>query len=281
MHHDSVQPFSLFRMMGRLLFETPADGGTGGQGGSGAPGVFDSYLETVPEDQREAVTPYLRDAEKAVNGRLAEAATLQQNWGGYEEHVGAFREQYKPEDIAAILQWHQQVTADDNAYQQWLKEAAQQAGFIEGEEQVPPVEGDALTPEKVQELIDQRTAEALAPYQQRVDNWEQEQLIGREEQAISSAFSTLEAEHKTKLTPEQRDTVVKLGMGHEGDDWIKAGFEELQAIVTGGQRTFVAQAQQQPNPPLAGGGIPAVAPPTSLSEANALAKERFRQQNAQ
>ena len=92
---DSVQPHramtaATFRVLlaeGRAPriagAETPE-----GQGDSGStPGVFDSYLQTVPEDGRETVANYLKDAERTVNGRLSEAAQLKETWGPYEQHL--------------------------------------------------------------------------------------------------------------------------------------------------------------------------------------------------
>ncbi len=272
----SVQPFGIPN--GGFLFETPADGG-GGQGGSATPGVFDDYLATVPEDGREVVTNYLKDAEKNVNSRLSEAATLRENWGGYEEHLGGFREQYTPEELAQILAWHQQVTTDDNAYQQWLRDAAKQAGIdlVEGETD-PAAETGDLTRDEVAALIEQQANERLSPIQERLDAYEVERATDQEETQIRSELSRLESEHKLELTPEQRATVLDLGMQHEGEgSWVQSGFERFQQITAEGQRLFVANAQQQPAAPLAAGGVPATKPPTTFKEAGEIARARLRQ----
>ena len=52
----------------------------GGDQGSAGQGIFDSYLASVPEDQRETVAGYLKDAEKTVNSRFQEAAELQKKY---------------------------------------------------------------------------------------------------------------------------------------------------------------------------------------------------------
>lgn len=280
---DSVQPrrrmtAAIFRRLyaeGRAPRIAGAETPEGGQGDSGATGVFDSYLQAVPEEHRETVTGYLRDAEKNVNGRLSEAAALKENWGGYEQHLAPFREQYDPETLAQILAWHQQVSTDQTAYQQWLKDQAQAAGLIEGE--TPPEEPGELTREEVQRLIDEQASQRLTPLQERLEAWETEQATGHEEQNIRSEFSRLEGESKLSLTKEQQAMVLDLGMNYQGSgSWVQAGFERLQAIHAEGQQLFVSRAQNQPGSPLTAGGAEAVNPPTTFEDAAKLARERFR-----
>jgi hypothetical protein len=281
---DSVQPrrrmtAAIYRRLyaeGRAPRIAGAETSNTGQGDSGATGVFDSYLQTVPEEHRETVTGYLRDAEKNVNGRLSEAAALKESWGGYEQHLAPFREQYDPETLAQILAWHQQVSTDQDAYQQWLKDQATQAGLIEGEPAASEEQGE-LTREEIQRLIDEQASQRLAPVQERLEQWETERAIGVEEQDIRSEFQRLEGENKVQLTKEQQAMVLDLGMAYQGDgSWVQAGFERLQAIFAEGQQMFVARAQNQPGSPLTAGGAAAVKPPTTFEDAGKLARERFR-----
>lgn len=255
----------------------PPDGGQGDSGST--PGVFDSYLETVPEDARETVGSYLKDAEKTVNGRLEEAGKLKENWGAYETHLADYRDKYKPEDLAQILAWHQQVSADDNAYQQWLKDQATQAGLLQADEPLPDEGGGELTREEIQRLIDEQAQERLAPLQERLEAWETERLTDQEEQGIRSELERLESEHGLKLSKEQQAMVLDLGMSHQGDgSWVQSGFERFQEITTQGQQLFVARAQNQPGQPLTTGAPAAVKPPTTFEDAAKMARERFRAQ---
>jgi hypothetical protein len=256
-----------------------------GQGDSGTPGVFDSYLETVPEDGREAVTAYLKDAEKNVNTRLSEAATLQKDWGGYSEHLADYREQYKPEELAQILAWHQQVTQDDNTYQLWLRDAAKQAGIDLAEGEPTPADADAgeLTREEITALVEQQATERLSPIQERLDHYEQEQATAQEQQAIEAELSRLEGESKLQLTKEQKATVLELGWASaegQGDDpkakWVQAGFDRFREIHAEGGRLFVERAQGGPAAPLQAGGVPNAKPVTSFEDAKKMALERLR-----
>ena len=274
-----VQHLGGSRGLVRFLMETPGDGG-GGQGDSAQPGVFDSYLADVPEDGREVVTNYLKDAERHVNGQLSEAAQLRQNWGGWDEHLGAFREQYKPEELAQILAWHQQVTQDDNAYQTWLTDAAKRAGLIATD--APPVEEGDIPNADIARLVEEQTQQRVAPIEQRLQAWENSQLESQEEQTIRSDFERLETEHKVQFTNEQRTTIMSLGMDYEGDgSWVEHGLQRFQQIAAEAQQAFVAKAQQQPGSPIVGGSAPAAAKPvTSFEEAGKLARERLRVANA-
>jgi hypothetical protein len=279
MHHDSVQPFGPGLS---FAFEAPADQGTGGQGDSGAPGVFDSYIATVPEDGREAVTAYLKDAEKNVNTRLEEANQLKKDWGGYGEHLADYREQYKPEDLAAILAWHQQVTQDDNSYQEWLTAAAKERGLIE--EGAPPVEEGDLTKDQIAELVSQQATAQIQPLQQRLEAWEQEQMTEQEGQQINTELTRLETDSKLQLTKEQKAVVLELGWASpegQSDDpqakWVQAGFDRFREITAEGGRLFVERAQSGPAAPLAAGGVPNAKPVTTFEEAGKMARERLRQ----
>src|SRR5476651_2306791 len=96
-----------------------------GQGDAGT-GIFDPYLSAVPEDAREAVAGYLKDAEKNVNGRLAEAAELQKSLGAYKD---VDLSGYDPETLSQLLTWHQQTTADPAAYRQFIESEATELGI--------------------------------------------------------------------------------------------------------------------------------------------------------
>src|SRR5580692_10634926 len=120
-----------------------------GQGPDESGGLFDSYLQTVPEDGRDTVAGYLKDASKQVESRLQDAAEIQKNLGPYQQ-VETLA-QYTPEQLNELLAWHQQVTSNDDAFKSWLSNAAQEAGLTPAEEsQLSEAEevGD-LTPEQV------------------------------------------------------------------------------------------------------------------------------------
>jgi hypothetical protein len=246
--------------------------GTTPQGSEGG-GLFDSYLQAVPEDGREIVANYLKDAEKNVNSRLQEAAEIQKQFGPYRE-VEALS-QYNPQQLKDLLTWHSEVTSSDDSFKDWLTKAATELGVLTPQEE-EELSGE-LTREQIQELIQEREQAAIAPLEQRIAEWEELRTIDTIESQIRDELSRVEADAKVQLSPEQRAMVIDLGLNHEGDDWVQAGFKRFQEITAEGQRTFVEQKTQQPGTPMSSGGQEAFKPTTDWGEAKAQALERMRQ----
>lgn len=251
-----------------------------GQGDQGSGGLFDSYLQTVPEDQRATVEPFLQDASKHVDSRLSEAAEIKRALGQYQQVDGLT--QYAPEQLSELLAWHQQVSSSPDAYQQWLADAAKEAGLTPAEEQqvdALEAEGD-LTPEEINELIDQRADQRVAPLQESLQELKTERAIDTETENVRTELGRLESEHKLSLSDAQKDILLKLGEDYEGDgSWVQAGFDRYREIVAEGQKAFVAdKTGQQVSPSLqGGGGMPTLPAAKTFKEAAAQARERFAQ----
>ena len=258
-----------------------------GQGDAGTPGIFDPYLSAVPEEARDAVAGYLKDAEKNVNGRLAEAAELQKSLGAYKD---VDLSGYEPEDLQQLLQWHQQVTSSDDTFKEWLRQSAEEAGLTPAQEDVledAEATGE-LSREEVQQLIQQTAEERMGPLQEEVTTFRQEKEVDTEASAIDQAFSELQSEFKLDLTKDQKAVIMDLGMplavdtkGNElpmGDaSWIRGGFDRLQEITAQGQKAFVEEKAAQPGASLSAGGTAAMKPITSYADANAALRERLQQ----
>ena len=260
--------------------------GTEPQGGEA--GTFESYLQSVPEDAREYVAPYLKEAEKNVNGRLQEAAEFKSAWEPYQQ-VEALSA-YPPEQLSELLAWHQQVTSSDEAFRTWLEQTAGEAGITPQEQaQLEQAEEQGeLSREEVQQLVQQAAEERIAPIQEQFQNLQAEKAIDTEESSINGAFEEICAQNDLQLSKDQRAMILDLGMplavdarGQElpmGDaSWVAKGFERWREIATEGQRTFVNEAAKAPKTALSGGGLQAFKPTTDWGEASAQARERLRQ----
>lgn len=258
-----------------------------GQGSEASGGLFDSYLQTVPQDARDTVASYLQDASKKVEDRLEEAATIQKSLGAYRDvDLSA----YPPEQLSELLAWHQQVTSTPEAFQQWLANTAKEAGLTLQEErelQAAEEEGE-LSKDEVQKLIEERAAQQLAPIEQRMAEWEEQRGIDVESESIGKELARLEKESALDLSEDQRAMVLDLGIplsvnekGEElplGDvSWVAKGLERFKEIHTQGQRLFVEQKATQPKSPMSAGGQEAFKPTTDWKEATEQAKERLRQ----
>jgi hypothetical protein len=288
---------ALVQLLGRIrpmfLMEIDAGGG-GGQGGGDTPGIFDSYLQAVPEDARETVAGYLKDAEKNVNSRIESAANLEKTWAPFKE-VQDTLTSYDPETLSELLAWHQQMAASPEAFSSWLAREAQAAGLTPAQEDAlaDAEQQGELTRDEVQKLVTEAAQSQVAPVQEKLDALEQDRQLGVEFAAIEQAFTALEREAGRKLSPEERAVIVDLGTPYSRDDkgnelpegnasWIKAGFDRWKEIATAGQRAFVEDKTggQQPGAALATGGTAAFKPTTDYKSAGEQLRERLRQSAA-
>ncbi len=252
---------------------------TEGQGDEATGGLFDSYLQAVPEEHREAVTGYLKDAEKNVNSRLQQAAELEKQLGPYKDVQGL--SEYPPELLSEVLGWHKQVTETPEAFQTWLAEAAKEAGLTAAEEQElgDAEEAGELSQTDIQRIIDERTQERMQPLEAQLTEWQNQQQIQGTETEIRDEFKRLETENNIQLSDKQKETALALGMDYQGEgSWVSHGFDRLKEITTEGQRAFVEGKAGQPNTPIPTGGSPAFKPTTDWGEASNQLRERLRNQ---
>src|SRR5437899_681924 len=134
-----------------------------GQGSEAIGSPYDSYLQTVPDEARSAAEDWFRDTSKGLDAKLQEAAELKKALGPYQQVEGLSN--YQPDQLQELLGWHQQIVSSPEAYQQWLAQEAEQAGFTKAEaEELQDAEATGeLTPEAVQKIIDERVQQALGP----------------------------------------------------------------------------------------------------------------------
>jgi hypothetical protein len=245
--------------------------------GTESPGIFDSYLQAVPEDARETVTSYLKDAEKNVNERLAEASEIKKAWEPYQQ-VEALK-QYPPEQLSELLAWHQQVTQSDDAFQQWLANAAQEAGLTPAQEEAledAEVQGD-LTREQVQQLIEQQAQQQVQPLEQKYNELAELRAIDTTESEIRDGFARIEKEAGKQFSDEEKTAIMDLGIQEERDDWLDYGYDRWQKMGAMWQKAFVDDKAKAPQPSMTTGGQQAFKPTTDFDEAKIQMKERWRQ----
>jgi len=250
---------------------------------------LESYLQTVPEEHRAIVEPHLREHEKNVNGRLSEAAEFRKTWEPFSKIDGL--SQYEPDNLTQLLAWHQQIVSNPDAYRQWLEQATTEAGLTLAEQQALESDEDGdLTPEKVQQLVEQQAQQQLAPLQQRLEQFEAQQAEATEETAIRNAFDEIEGAEKLSFSEDQKEMIYQLGLALAVDEqgnplpmgdasWVKAGFDRFREMSSAAQRAFVADKTGVPGPPLTTGGASTVLAPKTFDEADKLALGRLRQQS--
>ncbi len=256
-----------------------------GQGGEATGGLFDSYLQAVPEEHRETVTGYLKDAEKNVNERIAKASELEKQWGPYSE----IQNLPPPEQLSELLAWSNETLTSQERFDEWVTELAQAKGMTmaDAAEEVEDAEVAGLTPEQIQQMIAEGTQQALSPLQEQQQEFMEERGIDLETEAIKSTMSQLEKEAGITLDETQRGQVYKLGMpfaydeqGNElpaGDtSWIAPGFAEFKAIGEQANKAFVLEKSAAPQGAIATGGVAQAKPITTFADAALAARERFK-----
>lgn len=247
-----------------------------GQGTPDTPGIFDSYLEKVPEDGRDTVAAYLKDASAQVNERVENANQLEKTWGPYKGVE--LLSQYPPETLNEILAWHQQVTSSEEAMNQWVSETAQAAGFTKAEaEQIDALEEEgSLTKESVQQLIEERAAQQVAPLEERLQAFEKEKEIDRIEVETEAALKRVEADNKVQFSEDQKAIIFDLGMDDKTENWLQTGYDRFKQISAAAQKEFVEGKAAQPAPAITAGGQAASKPTSSFDEATKIATEKLR-----
>lgn len=259
------------------------------QGDAGTTGIFDPYLQAVPEDAREYVAGYLKDAEKNVNERISQASELEKKFGAYKD---VDLSPYDPETLNQLVTWHQQVSSDEDAYRQFIEAEAREMGITpqEAEEIEEAVEDGELTREQAQQVAQQVAEERLAPIREELTALQAEKATETEYQAIESAFSQIQVKLGRELSNEEKADILDLGMplatndkGEElpmGDaSWVIGGFERLEGLHATGSRLFLEQTQKAPAGTLTAGGVPQLKPITDFKDANEALRERLRQQS--
>lgn len=251
------------------------DEGQGGDGGS----PYDSYLQSVPEQAREAAEQWFKDTSKGLDAKLNEAAEIKKTWEPYQSALDP--QAYPPEQLSELLAWHKQVTSSDEAFKEWLGSAAKEAGLTQAQENAleDAEQSGELSKDEVQKLIKEVVAEQVGPIAEQQTELQHEREINALEQDIRGRMTQLEDEHKVKYSEEQKAVIYDLGKdAPEGSDWVKAGHERYQAIVAAGQKDFVDDKARMPGSPIkGGGGEERLKPPTDLKEVEAQARERMRQ----
>lgn len=254
-----------------------------GQGDTGSGGLFDSYLQAVPEDARDYVRGYLEDAGRNVNSRFEEAAALQKQYEPFAQIDGI--SQYQPDELGQLLAWHQSVASSEDAYRQFIAAQAQELGLTEQQVEETP----ELTPESVQALIEEAVASRVAPAEERLQTFETQQWVENERTMIRDRMTELETEAGVQLTDEQRDRVLRLAESMvDGDnvalvngiDWVKPGFDEYLRIRGEGAQGLVDDKVAQPSPAVAAGGTAVHELPKSWEDARERVRERLRQSRA-
>lgn len=251
------------------------DEGQGGDGGS----PYDSFLQSVPEQAKEAAEAWFKDTSKGLEAKLEEAAEIKKTWEPYQNALDP--QAYPPEQLSELLAWHKQVTSSDEAFKEWLGGAAKEAGLTKAQEDALETaeESGELSKEAIQKLVEEQAAKQVGPIAEQLSELQNERQISALEQDIRGRMAAIEKETGQKYSEEQKAVIYDLGKDAPEDaDWVKVGHDRFVAIVSAGQKDFVDGKSKMPGSPIkGGGGEERLKPPADFKEAEAQARERMRQ----
>jgi hypothetical protein len=257
-----------------------------GQGAPETPGLYQEVLEGVPNEYHESLIERLKEMDGKATQRFQSQA---EKVKPYEE-AGIL--DADPEVLSGYLNLAQAldgaVSGDQEATQaveQWWGELGEQLGFFEegqegtGEQQQQAAQDLLdLTPQDLQQMVSEKTAEAINPLLERFEQQEQEQLVNEAKQELQDSLSKLRAEHQN-LTDDDEKYILALAwqFGQDADDPLAAGFQEFPRLVSRGEANLFESKVNTPQAP-EGGGVPNTAAPVPNSEnAKQLATERLQQ----
>lgn len=263
---------------------TPSPVQPDGQGGEEnvASGLYD--LEAAPPEHRPFLESELKKIEGNVTKRFQEAKEFRDQWSPYAE-LGI--NDIPVERMQELVQFNE-LTADPEAFDNWLRYMAGERGILNGEGAGAETDEDpddddeegfdleGLLEERLGALLDER----LGPLQQGLHQQQQEQAVAQAGEQVEQELNGLAEKHSVQLDDEARQAVFALALPFaedQPDDAMRLGFERYLQLTGNAQRALVESKVTQPQAAVEG-GRPNSAPDEihGFKDAKAAALERMR-----
>ena len=259
------------------------------QGADESGGFYQEHLNSVPEDYRPHVEPYLKAIEGNANEKFREHAEYRKQWEPYEE---LNLTEYDPQGLSQLIEFAETVFDPENpeAFKEWWNAVGQQQGYIsELADQYGGVEDEedsdwdedegleGLDLETFKEAINELLDERLAPIQQQEYERQQSAAVEEANTEIDQEIEALKQEYGD--FDEQAVYRFAYALSDQYDNPIQAGFQEYQKLVANIENETVNGKLDAPAPPESGEG-PAntsIQAPTEFADANRMARERLAQ----
>lgn len=251
-----------------------------GQGDAAGGAPYAEYLDRIPQEHHEIVEPVFRDWDANVTRRFQDQAQLRDQWAPYGE---AGLDQFEPAELRKLADFAVSMSSDPEAYQQWLMDAAADAGLIDA---TLPLTGDPA--DGGDSAIEQVLAQHLVPLQgqlQQLTAWQEQQQLAALQQEVSGEIATVVAELQAQHGEFNTETVERFADRYIGQlppvDCVRKGFEDYQQFVAQVEQNVFGRKLDQPTAPqVAGGPAGGAEPPQTMAEARQQAEARLRAANA-
>jgi hypothetical protein len=236
--------------------------------------LHEDFINSAPEELREAAAELAPVWDQYVQGKFSEAAEFRKQ---YEPYAELPLDQLTPEGIQEVLAF-QQIQSDPVQLKAWHEQwdATLKSEHPELFDDYGNYQGET-DPAILNEL--NQTKQQL----QEVMQWRQEQeQSARAQEAtafVNAQLEEIKSEH-TGLTDEDIDSICTLAtkyVPNDGsappDDFIKQGYRDFQRIVGQTERELFKAKETQPNPAMHGGrSATAPTPITNFEAANEAAR---------
>lgn len=243
------------------------------------PNLIPNY-DSVPNEYRQHLDPIIKQMQSNIGKKFEEHANYRKQFEPYEQ-LGIT--EVEPETLGDLLQLLE-VMNNEEQFKEWYDAVGQQYGWnsqddAEYEDDDFDVEDEeSFNPEMLQNLINQTVEQAIAPYQQVLQEQEQQTQLQNADAEIGKQLDALREEHGD-FDQEAEAYICKLALAH-GDDpeALQKGFQDYQQLVGKGESELFDATNNAPSRP-EGEGVAntSVKSPTTMKEAEALALERLEQ----
>lgn len=240
---------------------TEPQGQETGTGGSGNP-AWNDFLEYVPEDKREAVTPLLQQWDRGVQEKIQKVHQEQEPWKPIvQSGVDPETVQFGIE-LLSTLQTDPRKVFDalaENYGWKIAEEVASSGGGSGQGQQITPEQLESLNPEQLAELAKRQDIVEQILIAQR-----QQQLVASEEAALDKALNDLREKHGDY---DEEDVVRRLAV----DDELTPEEAYNQSVA---YATKIRSTRPVP-PKIAGGGSGMI--PTASVDVTKLSDKEARE----
>lgn len=231
--------------------------------GQGGGGLYDQVLSTVPENVRETVEPILKQWDQQVNPKLQEAAEYRKQWEPYET---LNLNNVPVEELQELLAFRE-IAQNPDQFRDWYQQIGKQFDLLGEQEAVAEADDPKLS--------------ALEAQFQELAQWKQEQEMERAvqeaERFVQSEIESIRKEHK-QLTDDDEKLICQLALAYDGQDAIKQGFKDFQALLSRAEKGLFEKKEQDPAAAVSGGlADTAPSPITGFGDARKAAMERLSQ----
>lgn len=244
-------------------------GGDGQQGGIADLGLYD--LSQVPEHLHEHLAPILKDIEGNATRKLQDGAEARKRLEAYEQ-FGITEPDQLQEVVGTYL-----ALQDPELRRQWWDAVGEQEGWFEDDGTAETPEEGQLTPERIQQIVQEQIQQAVSPLAQEFAQQRDQQAVSQSLQTIQTKLGALHEQHGDF----DDDIICDIAGGPSFqslplEEALDKAFERYQQIKGTGEAGLIDSKLGQ-----RGGGLPAgqaisrTEPPKSYEDARKVAMARL------